>query len=206
MPAAASEFRFQSRLRSRRARAERRDRRWKATMPPEDCLSGAATGTPANEPKPGVELVSVVQADHCKERFLHGVLKFKLGEHPVLHSRRAIDDNRRDRRQIDAAVMRLADAENPAGLLLQPFDIADALMGYAVVLRHDHQLSGKGKPVQYSNRRLGKPLPQIVVRHLCSCSSPRQIVTLSGGTSDAASTDQVRWKPDTRGLQGSICD
>jgi hypothetical protein len=42
--------------------------------------------------------------------------------------------------------------------------------GHPVVLRHDHQLSGDRKPVQYSNRRVGKTLPQIVVGHMCSSS------------------------------------
>ena len=114
MPAAASEFRFRCRLRSRRAGAGRPDRRRKATMP-RRMACPARRLERSERTEAGIELVAVIQADHCKERFLAGVLKFQLGKHPVLHSRGAIDDNRRDRRQIDAAIVRLADAKGPAG-------------------------------------------------------------------------------------------
>ena len=90
--------------------------------------------------------------------------------------------------------MRLADAEDAAGLFLQSFDIADALVGDPIVLRHDHQLSGKRKPVQYSNRRLGKTLPQIVAWHLWRCPLASSIPDLVWNNIAAASIDQVRWE------------
>jgi hypothetical protein len=72
------------------------------------------------------QTVAVVEADHRNARFLGAILEFKLGKHPVLHSRHAINDDGRDGRRIDAAIASQADAEKPAGLALPPVDGADA--------------------------------------------------------------------------------
>jgi hypothetical protein len=69
-------------------------------------------------------------------------------------------------------------------------------VGHPIVLRHDHQLSGERKPVQYSNRRVGKPLPQIVVGHLCSCSLTSSNRDLVWRNIDATSTGQARWEAE----------
>jgi hypothetical protein len=99
------------------------------------------------------------------------------------------------------------DARSMLQLCAWPMQKArSACLGYPIVLRYDHQLSGKREPVQYSNRRVGKPLPQIVVGHLFSCSLASSNRDLVWRNIDAASTDQVRWKPNTRDLQGGLRD
>jgi hypothetical protein len=66
--------------------------------------------------------------------------------------------------------MCLTYAQDAISLFLEPFDNADALMGYAIPLRNDHQLAREGEPVQYSSRRVRKAFPQIdIVWHFVPC-------------------------------------
>ena len=121
-----------------------------------------------------IEFVSVVQADDSKERFLDGILKFQLGKHPVLHSRGAIDARpmrRTPGRCCTCAPGRCRRPGRPVSPVVRLCRCAHGLPHRSAPRSSAFR---RGEPVQYSNRRVGKPLPQIVIGHL-SCLFPRLV-------------------------------